>query len=89
MAVVAICLLFAYRGTAQLSSLRAELTEINEQNLHLDLANRDLYRRVQRLRDDPQAIEQACREELGLLRADEIVYKRPGPPAGAPGAGKE
>ena len=86
---MAFCLLFAYRGTAQLAYLRAQLTEINEQNLSLDLANRDLYRQVQRLRDDPAAIEQACREELGLLRADEIVYKRPGPPAGAASAGKE
>jgi cell division protein FtsB len=84
-----LCLLFAYRGASHLAGLRAELEDINQQNLSLDLDNRNLYRQVQRLRDDPQAMEQACREELGLLRPDEIVYQRPGEPTGPPGNGEE
>jgi cell division protein FtsB len=37
--------------------------------------NRDLYTRVERLREDPAYIEKTAREELGMVRQGEVVYR--------------
>jgi cell division protein FtsB len=35
----------------------------------------ELTRKVEQLRNDPQAIERIARDELGMLRSDEIVFQ--------------
>jgi cell division protein FtsB len=45
----------------------AELTQARQRNAAL-------RERARRLRDDPQAIEEAARRELGLMKRDEFVF---------------
>ena len=43
----------------------------------LELERTQLTRQIRRLRSDPFAIEQAAREELGMLRPGELVVRWP------------
>jgi cell division protein FtsB len=42
-------------------------------NQALEQDNRLLYREITRLRNDPDFIEHLAREELGLVREDELI----------------
>jgi cell division protein FtsB len=56
------------------ASVQKEIDLINEQN-------QQLQDRVQSLKNDPQAIEHIAREEMGLARPGEYIFKtapRPG-----------
>lgn len=50
------------------SKLQQELEQINEEN-------RQTAREIETLRSDTKAIERIAREELGLVKKGEIVYK--------------
>ncbi|MCS6912741.1 MAG: septum formation initiator family protein [Myxococcales bacterium] len=74
--------LYLRSGLARYLSLQAELTQVRERNQALRQDNRRLLREIDQLRTDERAIERVAREELGLVRAGEIVFKveeRPGP----------
>ncbi|MCB2185287.1 MAG: septum formation initiator family protein [Deltaproteobacteria bacterium] len=77
------CLFAVHRGYSTLRRAHQELVQVRQANLELDAVNQGLYRQAERLRDDPQALEQACRREMNLVRPDEVVYEA------APQAGKE
>lgn len=91
--VVVICGVTLYRGLTNFNKVQEELTEVRQTNQRLDAENRALYRKVQRLRSDAVAQELAVRQEMGLARADEIVYqdsnalKKEAKPAPAPASG--
>lgn len=72
--VLAVCALTVYRGADTLLAAQAELDRVLAVNQELDRNNRALYHQVQRLRNDPHALEKACRREMGLVRPDEVVY---------------
>lgn len=79
-----VCALAVYRGVSNLVQVRAELEQSKQINLRLDQDNRALYNQVTRLRNESQALERVCRREMGMVRADEVVYQLSAPP-GAPG----
>jgi cell division protein FtsB len=60
-------LLDTIRARRQYASLSADLARKREENARL----RD---RIRRLNDDPATIESLAREELGLIRAGEVVF---------------
>jgi cell division protein FtsB len=64
-------------GMNDIKQAQAQWAQIRQNNLRLDKENRALYRTVQNLRQDPQALEKLCRSELGLVRPDEVIYLRP------------
>ena len=72
--VVVICGVTLYRGFANFNKVQDELAQVRQTNQRLDAENRALYRKVQRLRSDAKAQERAVRREMGLVRADELVY---------------
>ncbi len=43
--------------------------------LELQKRNQALYRNIQRLKDDPEYIEDIARTELGMVGKDELVYQ--------------
>ena len=55
-----------WRLERDIGTFEARIAELTEENARL-------RREVQGLRDDPETIEQAVREELGFVRAGEIV----------------
>ncbi len=74
-AVVAVSGLAVVRGVGNLGRVQDELQQVRQANLRLERDNRAMYRLVQRLRSDPQAVERACRRDMGFVRGDEVVYQ--------------
>lgn len=72
--VIVICGVTLYRGFTNFNKVQDELAQVRQTNQRLDAENRALYRKVQRLRSDAKAQERAVRQEMGLVRADELVY---------------
>ena len=62
-------------GLPRYRALRNELLQTRENNARMRREVQELKQRVQRLRNDPQAIERIARDELGMLRSDEIVFQ--------------
>lgn len=62
-------------GFRQYFRLQQDVGRLSEQNAQLAEKNRGLLREIQALRDDPKALERAAREELGYVKAGEIVIQ--------------
>ncbi|HZU84784.1 MAG TPA: septum formation initiator family protein [Polyangiaceae bacterium] len=68
-------LVLAPEGLPHLRALRKEVEGVKAEN---DELRRDVSRlrvEVRRLRDDPAAVERIARDELGLVRHNEIVFQ--------------
>lgn len=70
-------LIFAPEGLPRLQSLEKELADVEQENDALRRQIEDTRGRVNRLRDDPAAVEQIARDELGLVRQTEVVFQFP------------
>jgi len=66
-------LLAMRRTQAQVQELRGEIDRLNQENTHLN-------KQVQALRTDPKAVERIAREEMGLARPGEMIFKIPEQP---------
>jgi cell division protein FtsB len=73
--VALLCALGLMRGLSHLSQVQEELQQVRVTNQRLDKENNAMYRQVLRLRSDPQALERACRRDMGVVRPDEVVYQ--------------
>ena len=62
-------------GLFRLFRLRAAHDRILERNHELQADNTRLEQDLRRLREDRHIIEKIAREELGMVKADEIVYQ--------------
>jgi len=63
-------LLAMRRTQKQIEELRGEIGRLNKENT-------DLSHEVQALRTDPKAVERIAREEMGLARPGEMIFKIP------------
>ena len=63
------------QGLPRYRVLRAELVEIQAENERLERRIRRLQRETEALRTDPSAIELIARDELGMVRDDELVFQ--------------
>ena len=75
-------LLAMRRTQAQMKELRGELDRLNQENS-------DLSKQVQALRTDPKAVERIAREEMGLARPGEMIFKLPDQPQEAQAPAKK
>jgi cell division protein FtsB len=75
-------LLAMRRTQTQIRELRREIDRLNQQN-------GDLSKQVQSLRSDPKAVERIAREEMGLARPGEMIFKLPDQPKESEGAAKK
>ena len=64
------------RGAADLYQLKLERDRLQAANLALQKKNRALYRTIERLKNDPEFVENIARTELGMTRRDEVVILR-------------
>jgi cell division protein FtsB len=62
------------RGLLALQAARRDLDALGAQVAALRSENLALQRRIRRLREDPAAIEELARRELGLIKPGEIVF---------------
>jgi cell division protein FtsB len=73
------------RARRVVEQLRAEIAKLNEEN-------RKLAEDVQALKSDPRIIERIAREEMGLARPGELIFKlppKPRKPAADPAPGSK
>jgi cell division protein FtsB len=68
---------FETEGLPRYRALRKELHETREKNDRMRREVLQLREQVGRLQSDPEAIERLARDELGMLRNDEIVFQFP------------
>jgi cell division protein FtsB len=69
--------IFDEAGLPRYRLLKRELREIEGDNERLRREVHRLQREVRAVRTDPQAIERIARDELGMIRDDEIVFQFP------------
>lgn len=85
-AALALLLLQDIFGTHGLIAMRRsqkEAKKVQKEISQLDEENRKLEEKVQGLKSDPAAIERIAREEMGLARPGEYIFKLP-PRSSAP-----
>lgn len=68
-------LIFQEEGLPRYRLLKAEHQRLQHDNSVLEHRVRQLRRRVHALKTDDQVIEQIARDQLGLVRQDEIVFQ--------------
>lgn len=78
--------IFGQNGVTAFLHKRSEARELQQQMQQLQTENDRLLDHVQRLQNDPAAIEHQAREELHYTRAGEVIITLPSAPAQA-GAG--
>jgi cell division protein FtsB len=62
-------------GLPRWRALRAEHSEVEHENDRMRREVAQLRVEVDRLRDDPEAIERIARDELGMVRDDELLFQ--------------
>jgi cell division protein FtsB len=62
------------RGLIEIRRVEREYRQVEGQLNVLRVENARLREEARRLREDPKAIEEAAREELGLMRPDEVLF---------------
>lgn len=83
--------LFGDNGVLRLIKAYHQKQHLQLQVEQLEQENRRLQAEIEALKKDPKAIERLARQELGMVREDEIVYqfppqKKASKPASKPGA---
>jgi cell division protein FtsB len=69
--------IFGAHGFIAMRKTQKEIEQIREQIGKLNDENQSLSGQVNSLKTDPKAIERIAREEMGLARPGEIIYKFP------------
>jgi len=85
--------LFGDKGVLRLVKAYQQKQQLQQQVEQLQQENQQLKAEIEALQHDPQTIERLARQELGMVREDEIVYQFPAEKApakqdGKPGAEK-
>lgn len=62
-------------GLPRYRALKGELSEVERVNERLRRDVQQLDREVEALRTDPETIERIARDELGMIRDDEILFQ--------------
>jgi cell division protein FtsB len=78
--------IFGNHGVLAMRRSQQEAREVQRQINQMNEENRQLEERVKALKTDPQAIERIAREEMGLARPGEYIFKIPPKPADGPTA---
>ncbi len=78
MAVMAVpTLVLDEQGLPRYRRLRGEVAELREANDELAREIAALKREIDALRTDPTYVERIARDELGMVREEEIVFQFP------------
>jgi cell division protein FtsB len=73
--LIAYYTIFGDRGILKMRKLGNNLENIRASTQKLQEENEGLKREIRLLQEDEEYIERIAREELGLAREDEIIYK--------------
>ncbi|HXX44936.1 MAG TPA: septum formation initiator family protein [Candidatus Acidoferrales bacterium] len=73
-------------GVLAMRRAQKEAARVQQEIDRVNNENRQLQDHVKALKSDPQAIERIAREEIGLARPGEIIFKIPPKPADPSGS---
>lgn len=73
---------FGTHGVLAMRRAQKEAEMVQQEINRINNENRQLQDNVKALKSDPQAIERIAREEMGLARPGEYIFKIPGKPGG-------
>ena len=68
-------IIWSPNGLLHLRQLHQEHQALVQKNLILEKENHRLYGEIDRLRNDPAAIEHLARQELGLVKDGELIFQ--------------
>jgi cell division protein FtsB len=71
---------FGPHGFIAMRRTQKEIDEVREQIGQMNSQNKALADEVNSLKSDPKAIERIAREEMGLARPGELIFKLPDSP---------
>ena len=63
------------KGWNELNAMKLEVNALKTQNETLSRKNMELQQKVNRLKNDPEFLEDIARQELNVIAKDEIVFK--------------
>ncbi len=66
---------FGDRGAVDLYQFHLRKVRLHGLSFEVEKKNTALYRNIQRLKNDPEYIEDIARTELGMVGKDELVYQ--------------
>jgi cell division protein FtsB len=69
--------IFGPHGFIAMRRTQKEIDQIREQIVKMNDENKSLTDQVTSLKSDPQSIERIAREEMGLARPGEMIFKIP------------
>jgi len=69
-------ILFGSRGVLDNIRLQQKIATLARSNEELGLANDALKKEILLLRNDPRYIETVARNELGMVKRSDLVYRR-------------
>lgn len=76
--------IFGTHGLLAMRRTQSEIARLRQELGALNAENRQLSEQVQALKTDPKLIERIAREEMGLARRGELIFKLPAPTGNAP-----
>jgi cell division protein FtsB len=71
---------FGQHGLLAMHRTQKEIEQIREQIGKVNEENKSLAEQVNALKSDPKSIERIAREEMGLARPGELIFKLPETP---------
>jgi len=74
--------IFGPYGYLSMRRSQQEIEKLREEIGKLDRENEELTGEIRALQTDPAAIEKVAREDMGLARPGEMIYRLPDEPAG-------
>ena len=68
-------IVFADKGLLDLNRLKKQKANAIVETAKIENENKVLFRKIERIKNDPEYIESIAREELGMIGKDEMIYK--------------
>jgi len=66
---------FGDNGLMELNRLQRRHAAMVQENTVLSQENARMYSSIDRLKNDPDYIENIARQELGMIRSNELIFK--------------
>jgi cell division protein FtsB len=73
--VMSMLITFGKRGLVDNYAMKERLMALKKANQDISLENKELSRKVMLLRDDLQYVEMLARNELGMVRKGDLIYR--------------
>ncbi|MBT3312897.1 MAG: septum formation initiator family protein [Desulfobacterales bacterium] len=70
-----IIIIFSEKGFIDLNEMKKKRDSLLSENAKINNENLVLYRKIKRTKDDPKYIEDIARQELGMIRKNEVILK--------------